>query len=230
MGYHKLNPAGLRARYYPQSVKDKVLILKRGMMKRLVDIVFAICWIILTTPVMILIALLIRLELSGPVLYSTVMVGKNGKTFSLLRFRTMRHGSSPDSPKNLTRVGNFIRNYSLDHLPMWINLLKGDLTIVGPRPMEPYLVDRTDPIWEQYFLGKPGLINYAILKLGKLWTLTRTSHPALNQKLELEYRKKQSVAQDFRLLLQALQAYVVSKGNVKARGEPDPKYEKDLGK
>lgn len=194
-------------------------------MRRVVDIVFAIWWLILTTPLLILLTLLIKFESSGPVLYVTMMVGQNGKTFSLLRFRTMSYISGPNFPKKLTRVGTFIRNYSLDHLPMLINLLKGDLTIVGPRPMEVDLVHLKDPTWEQYVLSKPGLCNYAILKLGKLWTPSRTRHPGLNQELELEYRKTQSVTQDFQLFVQALRSYIVSRGNVKARGKPDSKYE-----
>jgi lipopolysaccharide/colanic/teichoic acid biosynthesis glycosyltransferase len=155
------------------------------------------------------------------------MVGQNGKVFSLFRFRTMSaHQPERNTESKLTRVGRFLRDYSLDHLPMLINLLKGDLTIIGPRPMEIEVVDLKDPLWQRYFLVKPGLFNYAILKLGKLWTSSRVGHQRLNQELELEYREKQSAAADLQLVMQFLRALMASHGNIKARGVPDPDLEK----
>jgi lipopolysaccharide/colanic/teichoic acid biosynthesis glycosyltransferase len=196
------------------------------MMRRLIDVVFATLWLISTAPVMILIAILIKFDSPGPILYMPRMVGQNGKEFSLFRFRTM----SADRPtlnaeERLTRVGRFIRNYSLDHLPMLANLLTGDLTVVGPRPMESAVVDLQDPTWQRYFQVKPGVLNYAVLQLGKLWTPSRVSDPTLNQELELEYRQRQPVALDWQLLRQSLRAFIASGGNVKARGKPDSEVE-----
>ena len=187
---------------------------------------FALLWLVLTAPLMLVAALLIKLESPGSVLYSPSMIGQNGKVFSLFRFRTMFTDTLDRSAEQrLTRVGAFIRNYSFDHLPMLINLLKGDLTLVGPRPMELHVVDLADPIWQQYFLMRPGLFNYAVLKLGKSWASSRASNPGLNQALELEYRKNRSSATDLQLLIQFLIAYIRSKGNIKARGTPDPEAE-----
>lgn len=155
------------------------------------------------------------------------MVGQNGKVFSLFRFRTMS-SEPPDlnAQQRLTRVGRLIRNYSLDHLPILINLLKGDVTVVGPRPMEIDRVDLGDPTWQHYFQVKPGLFNYAVLKLGRLWSPSRPSHPALNQELELEYRQKQSALRDLQLFFRSLRALIASKGNIKARGKPDEEVER----
>ena len=125
------------------------------------------------------------------------------------------------SERGLTRVGKFLRNYSLDHFPMLINLLKGDLTLIGPRPMEIYVVDSSDPIWHKYFQVKPGIFNYAVLKLGKAWTPSRAINPALNQELELEYQDKRSLKSDLQLFLDTLRALIASRGNIKARSEPD---------
>jgi lipopolysaccharide/colanic/teichoic acid biosynthesis glycosyltransferase len=195
-------------------------------MKRVLDIVFAVTWLAIMAPLMLLIAVLIKLESRGPVLYSPTMVGYKGKPFRLFRFRTM----SADMPhhnveQRLTRVGALIRNYSLDHLPTLINLLLGDLTLIGPRPMEMHVVDMTELIWQQYFQMRPGLFNYAVLKLGKTWTPSRVTHPTLNQTLELEYRQKRSTLLDVKLFFQFLQAYLGSGGNVKARGTPSAKIE-----
>ena len=123
------------------------------MLKRLFDLAWALFWLIVTAPVILVIAILIKLDSPGPVLYVPQMVGQNGKRFRLFRFRTM-HIDKPThlSPgERLTRVGRFIRNYSLDHLPTLVNILRGDLSAVGPRPMEPEVVDLQDPSWQKYF-------------------------------------------------------------------------------
>jgi lipopolysaccharide/colanic/teichoic acid biosynthesis glycosyltransferase len=185
-------------------------------MKRVIDILFAIVGLLVTAPLLMVIALLIKLGSSGQILYSSPMVGENGKIFSLFRFRTMTLGAE----RTLTRVGRFIRNYSLDHLPTLINLFKGDITIIGPRPMEIGVVDFENQAWKQYLQLKPGLFNYAVLKLGKLWTTNRVSEPALNQELEIQYRQQKTAILDFLLFMQFLWAYIASGGNVKARGKP----------
>lgn len=200
-------------------------------MKRFIDLLFALFLLIITLPILLLIAILIKLDSPGSILYLPVMVGQNGNVFSLYRFRTMSaHTSNQGSEHKPTRVGAFLRNYSLDHLPMLINLLKGDLTIVGPRPMELNVVNLQDPIWRDYFQVKPGLFNYAVLKLGKLWMPSRGTHPMLNQELELEYRQKRSPALDLHLFVEFLHVLMTSHGNVKARGEPDAEVEKRVRK
>ena len=191
------------------------------------DVLLATLLLIMAFPILMMIAILIKFDSPGPVLYRPVMIGKNGRRFSLFRFRTrLAHNTEP----RLTRVGRLIRTSSLDHLPMLINLLKGDLTIIGPRPMEIDVVDLQDPLWQRYFQVKPGLFNYAILKLGKLWTSSRVRHPSLNQELELEYREQQSAAVDVQLVMQFLRALIASRGNVKARCKPDPEVEKRVSK
>jgi lipopolysaccharide/colanic/teichoic acid biosynthesis glycosyltransferase len=128
----------------------------------------------------------------------------------------------------LTRVGRFIRNYSLDHLPTLLNLLKGDVSIIGPRPMEPEVVDLKDPTWQRYFQVKPGLFNYAVLKLGRTYGPSRSSNLGLKRELELEYIQRRSLASDLILFFRFVKAHVVSKGNIKARGKPDPAIEDKL--
>lgn len=193
------------------------------MVKRLFDILLALLWLALTAPAMLLIAILITWDRTGPVLYRPQMVGQNGRPFSLLRFRTMRLEDKilRTNEERLTRIGRFIRNYSLDHLPMLFNLLKGDLTLVGPRPMEVAVIDMEDPVWQRYFQVKPGLVNYAVLKLGRTWTPGRTAAPELNQELELQYLEKRSPIFDLKLLWKSIRTLITSRGNIKARGEPD---------
>jgi len=197
------------------------------MLKRLFDLAFAGFWAIVTSPVMLVIATLIKLDSPGPIFYVPLAVGKNGKPFRMLRFCTMDVDKSPDltPSERLTRVGRFIRNYSLDHLPTLYNVLKGDMSVVGPRPMEPEAVDLDDPNWQKILTVKPGMISLAILKLGKRYN---ASPLALKKKLETEYVEQQSFRFDLQMLLQGLRAHVASTGNVKARGKPDPEVEEDF--
>lgn len=188
-------------------------------MRRIIDLLVSVVCLMLFAPLMLMIAVLIRLETHESIFYMPQMVGLRGRKFLLYRFRTM------NQVKELTRIGGFIRNYSLDHLPMLINLLKGDLTLVGPRPMEVETVDLDDQVWQRYFQVKPGLFNYAILKLGKLWTPLRTSQPALNQELELEYLRKRTVSLDWQIFAESIVALIKSRGNLKARSEPQVKVQ-----
>lgn len=183
-------------------------------MRRAIDIVVSILCLVLLLPIFLLVAILIKLDSAGLVLYTPRMVGHDGKSFSLYRFRTMSDG-------RLTRIGTFLRHYSIDHLPMLINLLRGDLTLIGPRPMEVHLVNLQDSTWQRYFEAKPGIFNYAVLKLGRLWTPSRASHPTLNQELELEYLQKRSLKEDWKLFLDSLHSLIKSRGNIKARGDVD---------
>ena len=107
----------------------------------------------------LLIALLIKLDSPEPALYTPQMIGKGSKPFHLFRFRTM-YVDKPahlNAAEWLTRIGRFIRNYSLDHLPTLFNVLKGDLSVIGPRPTEPEFVDMQDPTWQRYFQVRPGI-------------------------------------------------------------------------
>jgi lipopolysaccharide/colanic/teichoic acid biosynthesis glycosyltransferase len=192
-------------------------------MRRLLDILFALGWLIVTFPVMAGIALCIRRELRGAILYVPPMVGQRGRLFPLFRFRTMAAKPSAPDPHAiaLTRVGRFIRTYSLDHLPMLLNLLIGDLTLIGPRPMELPKVDMRDPIWQSYFSAKPGLFNYAVLKLGSQWTPRQQSRPEQNQQLEQAYGQQRSWRTDADVFLGSLAALIRSRGNIKERKAPD---------
>lgn len=194
-------------------------------MRRIVDIFFAALLLTLLCPLFLLVSALIVIDSPGPVFYRQTMVGWKGNGFSLFRFRTMH--IHPHAECRLTRVGRFLRNYSLDHLPQLFNLLRGDLTIVGPRPMEASVVDLQDPTWQQYVQAKPGLVNYAIYKLGKEWTPSRATRPELSQELELAYLNQRTIASDANLFLQSLWKLIVSRGNIKARGEPDQKLKRD---
>ena len=110
--------------------------------KRLIDIVLSLLGIVLLSPLLLLIALLIKLDSKGPVLFRQKRVGKNKKYFNILKFRTMKADAPHDTPTHLmkdpeayhTRIGKLLRRTSLDELPQLFNILFGQMSIIGPRP------------------------------------------------------------------------------------------------
>ena len=128
--------------------------------KRIFDVIFSALFLLLTSPLSLLIALAIKLDSPGPVFFVQDRVGFNGRLFRMLKFRTMRVGSklegdtrwtSADDPR-CTRVGRFLRRTNLDEVPQFVNVVKGDMSIVGPRPERPHFVER--------FLGEFDRYNF----------------------------------------------------------------------
>jgi Undecaprenyl-phosphate glucose phosphotransferase len=120
------------------------------ILKRAFDLAFSILVLLLTAPVLVLIALAVRCSSPGPIIFAQDRVGLNGKLFRMYKFRTMRESSGRDSDSRwtvrndprCTRVGKFLRHSGLDELPQFCNVLKGDMSVVGPRPERPLLVQR----------------------------------------------------------------------------------------
>jgi lipopolysaccharide/colanic/teichoic acid biosynthesis glycosyltransferase len=187
------------------------------IMTRLLDFIVGIFILIVASPIMLVIALLIKCDSPGSIIYGSPRVGKNGKLFRMLRFRTVdiHKPTYLGMGERLTRVGDFIRNFSLDDLPNVFNMLKGELSLVGPRPTEPGVVDLSDPAWQRVLTVNPGIISWAILELASAYN---ESPWPLRLQLEEEYIQKKSFMFDMFVLRKAMQKLIVSKGNVKARG------------
>ena len=196
------------------------------MIKSILDYGLAFLFVIAFFPLFVLISLAILVISPGPVLYSQVRLGRNGRQFNVLKFRTMvmdadqkldelRALNEADGPafkiKNDPRiipfVGTFLRKVSLDELPQLINVLKGDMSLVGPRPPIPYEVDEYE-IWQRRRLSmKPGLTCF--------WQIA----PKRNElsfdewmKLDLEYIDKWSLQLDFMLLFKTAGAVITGSG------------------
>ncbi len=142
----------------------------RSTGKRIIDFILSGVGTIVLAPFMLLIALLIKLESKGPVLFRQKRVGLHKKTFSIMKFRTMRTDTPKDTPTHMlqnpdqyiTKVGRFLRKTSLDELPQIINILKGDMAVIGPRPA---LWNQDDLVAERDKYGAndvlPGLTGWA---------------------------------------------------------------------
>lgn len=140
--------------------------------KRAFGIFFALLGLIVTSPIMLIIAILIKLESPGPVIFKQPRIGKDGKVFEFYKFRSMcnnaeKTGSGVYSDKNdsrVTKVGKFIRATSLDEIPQFVNVLKGDMAFIGPRPpltYHPWTYDKYTEYQKKMFNVRPGLTGWA---------------------------------------------------------------------
>jgi len=175
------------------------------MAKRLFDLVAATALIVLVAPVWMVLAFLIRLDSPGPVLFRQLRVGKGGRLFSLYKFRSMYHDASKyefsptesDDPR-ITRMGRFLRRSSLDEIPQLINVVKGDMSLVGPRPEMPFIVEQYSAVHRLRLRVVPGITG--------LWQLSadRAFQIHENIQYDLYYIRNRSFFMDFAILLHTL--------------------------
>ncbi len=129
-------------------------------MKRFLDLALGLILAALCAPVLGLAALAVRLDLGPGVLFRQTRSGLRGRAFTLYKLRTMRHGPGPDSER-LTRLGRFLRASSLDELPELWNVLRGDMSLVGPRPLLPEYLGRYTPRQARRLEVRPGITGWA---------------------------------------------------------------------
>lgn len=183
-------------------------IFKRGL-----DLVLAAIALVVFLPFWLLIAMTIRLESSGPAIFTQTRIGKRGVPFTLYKFRTMRQEVKPDAPAprhasdpRVTRVGRWLRKTSLDEVPQFWNVLLGTMSLVGPRPEMPFIVE-TYKDWQRRRLDvKPGLTG--------LWQVLGRKDLPLHDNIEYDfyYIKNQSLLLDFVILLKTVAAVFRGKG------------------
>lgn len=147
-------------------------MLHSSLIKRLFDIVFSLCVIVLLSPVYLVISILIKLESPGPIFYMPIRVGRDGQEFKMYKFRSMKqndsvYGGTKSTQLNdprITKIGNFIRKTSIDELPQFINVFLGDMSVVGPRPHRSHLDNQLQSQVQNYMLRhylKPGITGWA---------------------------------------------------------------------
>jgi len=195
-----------------------------NVMKRMTDIIAALLLLILFLPIIPLVVILIKLDSSGSILFKQKRVGKNGKLFDLYKFRSMVHGAEhvigtlrpisgmngpvfklKDDPR-VTRVGRFLRRSSLDELPQLINVLKGDMSVVGPRPNLPSEVSHYLPWQRRRLHVTPGITCF--------WQIAGRSHIGFQEwmRLDLEYIRQRSYMTDLKIMFKTIPAVIARKG------------------
>ncbi len=226
-----LGPSGLamivalekhRRRY--QRLRDG-MSLGYYMAKRTVDMMLAFAALLFFAPLFVLIMLLVRLDSAGPIFFKRMAVGKSGKTFGMLKFRTMivdaeqilqadgalreeyyTNGCKLKDDPRVTRLGKFLRKTSLDELPQFINVLSGDMTFVGPRPIAEDELDMYGPAVEQFKTVTPGITG--------LWQTQGRSEVSYDKRVQLDmlYIEQRSLALDIWVLLCTLPAVLLKRG------------------
>jgi exopolysaccharide biosynthesis polyprenyl glycosylphosphotransferase len=187
--------------------------------RALVHWMVALIGAILSLPLVLLTAILVKLESRGPVFYKQERVGKNGRTFVLMKFRSMRVDAEQDGPvwaskgdARTTRVGRIIRKIRVDEIPQFWNILKGEMSFVGPRPERPHFVSQLAeeiPFYEQRHLIAPGLTGWAQIKYPY-----GSSIEDARQKLQYDlfYIKNQSLFLDAIVLFETIKIILFGRG------------------
>jgi len=185
--------------------------------KRAFDATLAGVGLVILSPVLAFISLRIRTSSPGPILYRGKRVGLNGETFEMLKFRTMvinadqiGGSSTPEDDPRITPVGKMLRRYKLDELPQLINVLRGDMSFVGPRPQVQWAVDLYTPEERQILEVRPGITDEASLKFSNEAEILKGSkdpdkdyiekiHPE-KMRLSLEYVRNRSFSGDLAII------------------------------
>ena len=219
----------LTGRIPVESIYPSTLIYADGFVKqsvmrliitRVASAVVALCGLVLSAPLMMVTALLIRMESPGPVFYRQERVGKDGKPFDILKFRSMRtdaeHNLTPRwasrKDPRVTRVGSIMRKLRIDELPQFVNILNGEMSFVGPRPERPYFVQLLEgkiPYYDLRHSVRPGVTGWAQVS----YPYGATIEDAKNKlEYDLFYVKNVSIAFDLAILFETVKTVVLGKG------------------
>jgi lipopolysaccharide/colanic/teichoic acid biosynthesis glycosyltransferase len=192
------------------------------MIKRLFDIIFSFFGLILTASILAIIAFLIKLTSPGSVFYRGQRVGKEGKIFRIFKFRTMVVGAEemggPSTPKDdprLIKIGNFLKRFQLDELPQLINVFKGEMSLVGPRPEVPFYINMISEEERKVILSvRPGMTDLASLwnfHEGEVLKSSPDPEKTYMEKirpekirLQMEYVKNRSFLLDLKIILKTI--------------------------
>jgi len=206
------------------TLREPALDPLQRLVKRAFDLIVSLVLFVLTLPIMLIAAIIIKLDSLGPVIFTQQRMGENEQPFAMYKFRTMVHDAESkqtdvnritpeghivhkfyDDPR-VTRAGRFLRHFSLDELPQLVNIIKGDMSLVGPRPELPWLVDKYEPWQRKRFEVPQGLTGW--------WQVNgRADKPMhLHTEDDLYYIKNYSLWLDLRILWRTVKAIFERRG------------------
>ncbi|MEI3606613.1 sugar transferase [Pseudogracilibacillus sp. SE30717A] len=175
-------------------------------LKRVIDIIFVLILLFPLLVISVFIAIAIKIDSKGPIIFKQKRLGKNGKEFNIFKYRTMIDNAEKvgsglitfEGDNRITKVGSILRKTSLDELPQILNVLKGDMSLVGPRPPVPYHpreYHEYTKVQKKRFIVRPGITGFAQVKGRNSLSWDERI------KLDLEYIKKQNILLDFTIIL-----------------------------
>ena len=189
---------------------------KQGsLIKRLTDILISIFVLLITSPILILSALAIKLESKGPAIFIQERTGRAGKIFKMFKFRGMIDNALSFGPEltqiddpRITKVGKFLRRTSIDEIPNFINVLLGEMSIIGPRPEIISITANYNNEQKKVFQFKPGITGYSQINGRQLLS------PEERVRMEIEYYKNENFLHDISLLFHTIKVVITNKGNI----------------
>lgn len=190
------------------------------MVKRLLDIIISAAGLLVLSPIMIIAGIAVKIDSPGSVFYRAVRTGQNGKPFIMYKFRTMVEnadkiggGSTGKNDPRITRVGLFLRRYKLDELPQLLNVVKGDMSLVGPRPELPMYTSMYEGDELLILTVKPGITDYASLEFRQLDEVLGDEDPdsvyeervmPIKNALRVKYAKEHNLWVDAKILIKTV--------------------------
>lgn len=195
-----------------ESVEKSKMSAFEDNLKRVFDCTASCGGMIVFSPLFLAIYLAVKCDDKGPAIFKQERIGRNGKPFTLYKFRSMKVTSESDGKpalcsngdKRLTKVGKFIRKHHLDELPQLWNVAKGDMSFVGPRPERKYYIDKimeVNPEYERLYELRPGLFSYATLHNGYTDTLEKMLK---RLDYDLEYLRTRSLSMDTKIIFKTV--------------------------
>ncbi|MCU0460965.1 MAG: sugar transferase [Bacteroidales bacterium] len=187
--------------------------------KQIFDFCFAFISLLALSPFLLLLALLIRISGGGPVIYTQDRIGRKGIPFSIYKFRSMAYDAergvpllSGDNEERITRIGRFLRKYRIDEIPNLLNVLKGDMSLVGPRPERQFFIDqiiKKAPVYNELQSVKPGVTSWGQVKFGYA-----SSVDEMIERLDydLYYMNHRSLWFDFKIIFYTIGTVLRGKG------------------
>ena len=206
-----------------EKINDKKVVYKA--IKRVFDIIFSLIGLVLLSPIFLIISIIIKLDSKGPVFFVHSRIGEKGKPIGIYKFRTMVNNAEDlikkftpeqkeefersyklENDPRITKIGNFLRKTSLDELPQILNILKGELSIIGPRPIIQAELEKYEENKEKFLSVKPGLTGY--------WAANGRSDTSYEERMQMElyYVDNMSFKLDVKIFFKTIFAVIKKEG------------------
>lgn len=188
---------------------------QKSLLKRLTDIFFSIFLLTITSPLLIIAAIAIKLESKGPILFLHQRTGLNGKPFKMIKFRGMVDNALQIGPEltqvndpRITRVGKILRRTSIDEIPQVLNVLKGEMSIIGPRPEVISITSNYNTQQKKVFEFKPGITGISQINGRQMLS------PEERTLMEINYYRDESFLGDLKIIFKTFFVIISNKGNI----------------